>query len=187
MTLCQTPGSEKKNPESPCPNGRARRRSPGPDSGAGRAQRPGGIAGRVRRPSGTPRDDGSAPYSWCEKNRKTQQKGKTKTTERSDPNTLAASHPEEGPQKSSRRIPKTRGAQNGTPRKTPRSRTHGQKGRTNKCGGTKKGTRKNSTSACGGVPCYYLSFLSLKKQPKGDDGGKNQKKREQTPKIQDLT
>ena len=30
---------------------------------------------------------------------------------------------------SSRRIPKPRGAQNGTPRKTPRSRTHGQNGR----------------------------------------------------------
>ena len=62
-------------------------------------------------------DDGSAPSSWCGKSRKTQQKGKTITTERNDQNTLAASRPEKGPQKSTRRIPKTRGAQNGTLRK----------------------------------------------------------------------
>ena len=125
-----------------------------------------------------------------EKSRKTQQKGKTKTTERSDQNTLAASRPEKGSQKSTRRIPKTRGAQNGTPRKTPRSRTHGQNGRANKCGGTKKGTRKSNTSACGGVPCDYLSFLSLKKKKpkKGDDVGDKTKGREKKrPETPDLT
>ena len=67
---------------------------------------------------------------------------------------------------SSRRIPKTSGAQNGTPRKTPRSRTHGQKGRNTKCGGTKK-EREQTKHVRVGVSCYYLICIFKKKKPEG--------------------
>ena len=66
-------------------------------------------------------------------------KGKRKTKQKKHKKTLAASRPQEkglgrgertsSSPISSRRIPKPRGAQNGTPRKTPRSGTHGQNGR----------------------------------------------------------
>ena len=110
MTLCQTQRSEKAPRNLKPVFKRARTTAPpGPSLGRG--------AGTTTRGYAT-YDDGSAPSSWCEKSRKTQQKGKTKTTERNDQNTLAASRPEKGPQKSTRRIPKTSGAQNGTPRNT---------------------------------------------------------------------
>ena len=70
--------------------------------------------------------------------RKTEQKGKKKHKAREAPKTLAASRPKEKASEGPRRIPKTRGAQNGTPRKPPRSGTHGQNGRNNKRGGTQK-------------------------------------------------
>ena len=77
-----------------------------------------------------------------------------------------------GPQKgranssptSSRRIPKTHGAQNGTPRKPPRSRTHGQKGEQTSAVGQKKRTRTSKTSACGSVLLLPELCLSQKKR-----------------------
>ena len=147
---------------------------PGPSLGRGAGSMTRGYAAY---------DDGSAPSSSCENSRKTQQKGKTKTTEGSDQNALAASRPEKGPQKSTRRIPKTRGAQNGTPRKTPRSRTHGQKGRTSKCGGTKK-RNKDKQNKCVWGCALLLPELSLlkKRRKKDDDVGERTKGRTKTTK-----
>ena len=56
-------------------------------------------------------------------------KGEKKHKAREAPKTLAASRPKEKASEGPRRIPKTHGAQNGTPRKPPRSGTHGQNGR----------------------------------------------------------
>ena len=97
---------------------------------------------------------------------------------------------EKGPQKgrassspvSSRRIPKTHGAQNGTPKKTPRSRTHGQNGRNKQMrrDNTKR-TRKSKTSACGGV--LLLPELCLfKKKNKKRRRRKKQKEERTNPK-----
>ena len=111
----------KKNPETLRPGANWSRSTapPGPHSGAG----------RVRRPGGMPRTKTGPPLLvGVKKAANTQQKGKTKQQKETTKNTLAASRPEKGPQKSTRRIPKTRGAQNGTPRK------HQEAGRTAKKG-----------------------------------------------------
>ena len=74
----------------------------------------------------------------CSRKTKQNKRGKRKTRQEKHKKTLAASRPKKKASEGSRRIPKTRGAQNGTPRKTPRSGTHGQNGRNNKRGGTQK-------------------------------------------------
>ena len=84
VTLCQTQGSEKQ-PRKPVSKRARTTALPGPSLGRGAGSTTRGYASY---------DDGSAPSSWCEKGRKTQQKGKAKTTERNDQNTLAASRPE---------------------------------------------------------------------------------------------
>ena len=101
---------------------------------------------------------------------------------------------EKGPRKgrassspvSSRRIPKTRGAQKGTPRKTPRSRTHGQNGRNKQVRRDKtKANKKSKTSACGGVlllPELYL--LKETKTENDDDDDEKNKGRENEPRKQ---
>ena len=84
------------------------------------------------------------------------------------------------------KIAKTPGAQNGTPTKRQKERTHGQNGRQTRLrwGHRQKGTR--TQSACGGVPCYYLSCLSLSQKKRKDDdvGEKDQRRREKNPKHQ---
>ena len=74
---------------------------------------------------------------------KTKQRGKNEKNQtqetRKHPCRLAAlASKTRGLRTGTRRIPKTRWAQNGTPKKTPRNRMHGQKGRKTKRGGTKK-------------------------------------------------
>ena len=140
-----------KQKKNPWPNGRARR-PPGPSLGRG--------AGTTTRGHATCDDGSAAPSSWCEKSRKTQQKGKTKTTERNDQNTLAASRPEKGPQKgrassspvSSRRIPKTRGAQNGTPKKRQEAGRTAKKGEQTNAAGQKKEQEKATKVRVGVCP-----------------------------------
>ena len=94
---------------------------------------------------------------------------------------------EKGPQKgrassspvSTRRIPKTRGAQNGTPKKTPRSRTHGQNGRNKQTrrDNTKR-TRQSKTGACGGVLLLPELYL-FKKQKKHEKRRRRKTQREE--------
>ena len=67
------------------------------------------------------------------------------------------------------------------PEKTPRSRTHGQKGRNNKRGGTQKQKRNKQKGACGGVlllPDLYL----LKKKPRKTTSTKKPKEERTNPK-----
>ena len=96
--------------------------------------------------------------------------------------------PRKGPRKgrassspiSSRRIPKTRGAQNGTPRKTPRSRTHGQNGRNKQMRrDTKKKRNQQNKRVCGGV--LLLPDLYLSKKNKKHDVDEKTKGRENEP------
>ena len=88
---------------------------------------------------------------------------------------------------SSRRIPKPRGAQNGTPRKTPRSRTHGQNGQNRqKRRDTEKEKGNNKSGACEGVSCDFLIFVS-KKAAKNDVGEKTKGKENDPQKTPDLT
>ena len=68
-------GKRKKYPERPCPNGRGRCLPLGPHSGEGQARWPGGMPRTMTGPPLLVR---------VKKSRKTQQKGKTKTRERSD-------------------------------------------------------------------------------------------------------
>ena len=177
---------QKKYPKSQCPNGRARRRSPGPHSGAG----------RVRRPRGMPRATTGPPLLVGVKKPQNTTEGVNKNNrKKNDQNTHAASRPEKGPRKgrassspvSFRRIPKTRRAQNGTPTKTPRSRTHRQKRAKKQMRRGKKEQEQTNTGACGGVlllPDICL-FLKRKKQTKTKmTSAKNLRKRERTPKKQ---
>ena len=136
MTLWLT-NKPSKNPEKEGTNPPRSRRSPGPHSGQGRARSPVAHFGEIT-------------YSGL-KSVAAKQKGKKKNKAREARKTLAASRPKKKASEGPRRIPKTRGAQKGTPRKTPRSRTHGQKGRNKKRGGTQKEKRNKQKSACGGV------------------------------------
>ena len=75
------------------------------------------------------------------------------------------------------------------PRMAPQGK-HQEAGRTAKKGeqanaAGQKRTRKNKTSPCGGVPCYYLSCLSQKKRRRRRRN--NQRKKEDNPKTPDLT
>ena len=88
------------------------------------------------------------------------QKGKKKNKTREtheDPCRLASQEKaSEGP----RRLPKTPGAQNGTPEKRQEAGRTAKTGGTDKSGRTQKRKITRKTSACAGVSCYYLSFVS---------------------------
>ena len=87
---------------------------------------------------------------------KGKQKNKTRKTHE-DPCRLASQEKaSEGP----RRIPKTPGAQNGTPEKRQEAGRTAKTGGTDKSGGTQKRKRTRKTGACAGVSCYYLNFVS---------------------------
>ena len=116
------------------------------------------------------------------------QKGNKKTRQEKQRKTPAASRPKKkGLRTSTRRIPKTPGAQNATPEKRQEGRT-AKTGKTDKRGGTQKRKGASKTSVCAGVgggSCYYLIYVSLKKK-KNKNGKrrrrKNLRKRERTPK-----
>ena len=167
MTLCQTQRSEKAARNIKPVSKRARTTAPpGPHSGAG----------RVRRPGGMPRTTTGPPLLvGVKKAAKHNRRGKTKTTERNDQKHPCRLASRKRASEEYQENPKNAWGPEWHPEKTPRSGTHGQKGRTNKCGGTKKEQEKATQGACGGVPCYYLSFLSQKekrnKNKKDDDVG----------------
>ena len=147
------------DPERPCPNGRGRCLSLGPHSGEGQARWPGG----------TPRSMTGPPLLVCEKTAaKHNDTGKKKNKAREAQKTLAASRPKKKASEGPRRIPKTHGVQNGTPKNAKKRDARPKRAKTN-AAGHKNRKGKSKTSACGGVPCDYLSCLSQKKKKKDDD------------------
>ena len=85
---------------------------------------------------------------------------------------------------SSRRIPKTRGAKNGTPKKRQEA------GRTAKTGDKPRaaGQKKEQTKQVRvGVSCDYLIFLSRKRKKNKNDVDGKPKKERTSPETQDLT
>ena len=87
--------------------------------------------------------------------------------EKNKPSTRSTEHPcrlasqeKGGLRASTRRIPKTPGAQKGTPAKRQEAGRTAKTGKTDKRGGTQKRKRTRKTSACAGVSCYYLSYVS---------------------------
>ena len=126
----------------------AQRRSPWPSLGRGAGEIPYTHFGVIT-------------YSgFLEKVWPQNEKGKRKTRQKKHTKTLAASRPKKKASEGPRRIPKTPGAQNGTPAKTPRSGTHGQNGRNRQKRRDTKKKENQKTSACAGVSCYYLNFIS---------------------------
>ena len=97
---------------------------------------------------------------------------------------------EKGPRKglassspvSSRRIPKRRGAQNGTPRKTPNIGMQPKRA-INQARRDKKREQEQQTQVRVGVSCCYLIFVSQKKKQTKiqTTSAKNLRKRERTP------
>ena len=160
---------------------------PGPQSGAGRVRRPGGMP---RTTTGPPLLVGVKKAA--KHNRRGTQKQQKETTKTLLPPRVQKRASEGAsvlkPRKFQENPQNARGPE-WHPEKTPRSGTHGQKGRTRQVRRDKKGTGKSNPSACGGVPCYYLSFLSKKhKIKKRDVGEKNPKEeRKKNPETQDLT
>ena len=164
------------------PTLRPRGAPPGPHSGEGRdVERPGPAVGRAI---------GGPSSKTCEA-AKQNRRGETKTKHKKHGNTLAASRPKKGPRKgrassspiSSRRIPKTRGAQNGTPKKRQETGRTAKKGDEPTTAGQKGEKEKTNTSACGGVlllPALYL--LQQKEKEKETASTNNQRKRERTHK-----
>ena len=146
--------------------------APGPSLGRG--------AGTTTRGYAT-YDDGSAPSSWCEKSRKTHEKGKTKTTESTEQNTLAASRPETGPQKSTRRIQKRVG-----PRMAPQGNTKKQDTRPKKVNRqARRDNKRNKDKQHKRVwRCALLlpKLSFLKKNKKATTSAKKQKEERKNPK-----
>ena len=152
VTLCQTQRSEKIPRNIKTGANRSRTTAPpGPHSGAG----------RVRRPGGMPRTKTGPPLLDRVKKPQNTTEGENKNNRKKQPKPpLPPSRPEKGPQKGrassspvgSRRIPKNARGPEWHPEKTPRSGTHGQKGRTNKCERDKKGTGKATQVRVGVCP-----------------------------------
>ena len=146
-----------KTPKRRGPTLRPRGASPRPHSGEGRARSPIPASARSR----------AGPSSKkCAAAKQKRGKGKTRTREaQQNPCRLASQ--EKGPQKgrassspiSSRRIPKTPGAQNGAPKKRQEAGRTAKKGETTSAAGhkNKKGTSKKVRV---GVSCYYLICIS---------------------------
>ena len=117
-------------------------------------------------------------------------RGKRKQNKRNTRRPLPPRVPRRKASEGPRRIPKTPGAQNGTPEKRQEAGRTAKTGGTEKSGGTQKRQRTRKTGACEGVFCYYLIYISWKKQkqkPKTTTTTKNQRKRERTQKKPDLT
>ena len=93
---------------------------------------------------------------WPQNEKKEKKKNKNKRNTRRP---LPPRVPRKGPQKLQGESQKTPGAQNGTPEKRQESGRTAKTGGTNKNGGTQK-ERTRKTSACAGVSCYYLNFVS---------------------------
>ena len=159
VTLYQTQTS-KKYPEtlSPWPNGRARRRPRALTRARGGYDDPGAC--HVRRRVRPFQLVWKKPQNTTEGENKNNRKKRPKHPCRLASRKRASEGASELKPRKFQENPKNARGPEWHPEKTPRSGTHGQKGRTNKCGGTKKGTGKSNQSACGGVPCYYLIFLS---------------------------
>ena len=126
---------------------------------------------------------------------KTKEEKKTTNKDQKPRNTPAASRPKKKGLGRFKENPKNARGPEWHPEKTPRSGTHGQNGRNNKCGRTTK-RRTTNTGACGGGACDYLIFLSWKKKPEKQKRNrekqkrrrrKNQRKRERPQKTPDLT
>ena len=161
---------------------------PGPSLGRGAGSTTRGYASY---------DDGSAPSSWCEKaakhNRRGKQKQQRETTKTPLPPRVQKRASEGVSELKPRKFqenPKNVRGPEWHPGKTPRSGTHGQNGRTNKCGGTKKRNRKKQPKCVWGC-ALLLPKLSLfkrkNKNKKATTSAKNQRKREKNPQTPDLT
>ena len=99
-------------------------------------------------------------------------KGKRKQGRRSTRKPLPPRVPRKGPRKGRanklkphkfKENPKNARGPEWHPEKPPRSRTHGQNGRNRQKRRDTKKKGNSKTSACAGVSCYYLIFVSQKK------------------------
>ena len=105
-------------------------------------------------------DDGSATSSWCEKKPQNTTEGENKNNRKKRPKHPCRLASRKGPQKgrassspvSSRRIPKTRGAQNGTPTKTQEAGRTAKKGEQTSAAGQKKEQEKATQVRVGVCP-----------------------------------
>ena len=178
------------------PTLRARRRSPGPHSGAGRVRRPDVMPFSAQRPTrGCPLRLESL-LGLLEKvcGRKTERNGEkqNKTQEAAKlPCRLAS---EKKASEEYQENPKNARGPEWHPAKTP-ERKDARPKRENKpnAAGTQTRKGRKTQSACGGVPCDYLIFLSekrkrkKKKQKKRRRRRNNQRRKEGNPKTPDLT
>ena len=111
---------------------------------------------------------------------KQNRRGKEKTRHKKHGTPLPPRVPRKRGLRSTRRIPKTHGAQKGTPKKTQEAGRTAKTGK-NKRGGTQNEKRNKQKGACGGVlllPDLYL----LKKTAKNDVGEKKPKDKRTAPK-----
>ena len=93
---------------------------------------------------------------WPQNEKGEKEKQNKRNTRRPLPPRVPRKKASEGP----RRIPKTPGAQNGTPEKRQEAGRTAKTGGTEKSGGTQKRQRTRKTGACEGVSCYYLIYIS---------------------------
>ena len=183
MTLCQTQRSEKAPRNfKPVPKRARSTALPGPHSGAG----------RVRRPGGMPRATTGPPLLVSVKKPPNTTEGENKNNRKKQPKHPCRLASRERPQKgrassspvSTRRIPKTRGVRNGTPK------NHQEARRTAKKGDKPSAAGKNKTRACGGV-LLLPELCLLKRNEKRKDNKRRRRKKPKgerpNPKKQNLT
>ena len=167
VTLCQTQRSEKIPRNFKPVSKRARTTAPpGPHSGAGRVRRPGGMP---RTATGPPLLVGVRRAA--KHNRRGKQKQQKETTKTPLPPHVQKKGLRRAPGKSQKRAgPRMASRKNSKKRDARPKRANKQARR------DKKGTGRSNPSACGGVPCYYLSILSLKKSDVGEETKGREKK-----------
>ena len=90
-----------------------------------------------------------------------------KTTDQKRANASTASRPKKRPQSSPERIQKTRGAQNGTPKK-PQNEKDARPKQANKTKRRGQKKKKKNNNTCGGVCGVLLALSSISSKRKGE-------------------